>query len=234
MSTLQQLTQELQQAAQPERAAFALRYFKTGPGEYAEGDVFLGIPMPTLRAILKKYPLLAPEDTQQLLDSHWHEYRMAALLNWEQHFKRLSIRQRREVTEHYLANLHRINNWDLVDCSAPGILGFYLFDKDRSLLDDLAQTPHLWTQRVAIVSTLFFVRKKQYSDALRIVELLLSHPHDLIHKACGWVLREIGKKDTEVLLEFLNDNATHMPRTMLRYAIERLPQRERLYYLQLR
>lgn len=230
---LSNLTTQLQQAANPERAAFALRYFKTGPGQYAEGDVFLGISMPTLRAIVKPYPLLAPEVAQELLDSPWHEYRMAALINWEQHFKRLSIRQQREVMEQYLANLQRINNWDLVDCSAPGIVGVFLQNRDRSLLDDLAQTPHLWSQRVAVVATLHFVRQRQYSDALRIVEHLINHPHDLIHKACGWVLREIGKKDGEVLREFLNDHASHLPRTMLRYAIERMTPRERQFYLQL-
>lgn len=231
---LQALIDDLQEAANPERAAFATRYFKTGSGQYAEGDIFLGMSAPALRNILKKYPKLYPQDSQELLDSPIHEHRMAALLIWVNEYKKASILRRREIVEQYLANINRINNWDLVDCSAPSIIGAFLFDKNRELLDELAGIPHLWSQRVAIVSTLYFIRKQQFSDTLRLCETLFSHTHDLIHKACGWMLREVGKKDVEVLKEFLNDHTPRMPRTTLRYAIERLEPRERQYYMQLR
>ncbi|MFN8353891.1 MAG: DNA alkylation repair protein [Spirosomataceae bacterium] len=225
------LQEALQNAANSERAAFALRYFKAGKGEYAEGDVFLGITNPALRATIKPYTNLSFEELQELLNSPWHEYRMAALLILVRQYQKGALQHRRHVVEFYLANVTRINNWDLVDCSARDILGAYLFDKDRSILFDLAQTNHLWSQRIAIIATAFFIQKSQFDETLALCEYFLTHKHDLIHKATGWMLREVGKKDGAPLRRFLNLYASQMPRTMLRYAIEKFPELERLKYL---
>lgn len=225
------LQEALQDAANPEKAAFALRYFKAGKGEYAEGDVFLGLTNPQLRVIIKGFYGLSFEELQELLNSPLHEYRLAALLILVKQYTKGTLQHKRHIVEFYLANVSRINNWDLVDCSARDILGAYLFDKDRDILYELAKTNHLWSQRIAVVATWFFIRKGQFDETLVICELLLNHKHDLIHKATGWMLREVGKKNGVVLRRFLDLYAPQMPRTMLRYAIEKFPEAERLRYL---
>jgi 3-methyladenine DNA glycosylase AlkD len=225
------LQAELDAQADPERAIQVARYFKTGPGEYGAGDVFLGLPVPQQRALANKFRALPPDEVLTLLRSPIHEYRAVALFIWVRQFQCGTPARRQEIFEQYLANVAFVNNWDLVDSSARDIVGGYLFDRDRSLLDELAGTPHLWTQRIAVIATFYFIQRRQFGDTLRLVASLLTHRHDLMHKACGWMLREIGKRDEWVLREFLDEHAARMPRTMLRYAIEKLPERERRGYL---
>lgn len=232
---LQQLTNDLIQLGSPEKAAFLSRFFKTGKGQYGEGDMFLGITMPEIRNIVKKYPLLSIDEWIELLQSPYHEFRMAALIGLMKQFqkaKKDELTQQR-IFETYLSNLKYINNWDLVDVTCRDIVGAFLLHKERSILYELAVRPHLWSQRVAIVSTWYFISRNQFTDTLQLSELLLSHKHDLIHKAIGWMLREVGKRDELVLEEFLDTHVKQMPRTALRYAIERFPESKRKYYLTL-
>lgn len=231
---LSEVTSSLQALAQPDRAIAVARYFRTGPGQYSEGDVFLGIPVPQSRAVAKKFPSLSPDDLHALLESPVHEHRLVALLILVARFQKSGTQERREWCEFYLAHLPRINNWDLVDVSARDILGEFLLPLDRSLLDALAATDHLWTQRVAIIATHAFIRRGQVADALRLAEGFLTHRHDLIHKATGWTLREVGQRNPEALREFLDEHAPRMPRTALRYAIEKFSPAERRHYLGLR
>jgi 3-methyladenine DNA glycosylase AlkD len=235
MESLQPLQNELQALGSPEKAAFLSRFFKTGKGQYGEGDQFLGITMPQIRAVVAKYSYLTINEWQQLLHSPFHEFRMAALIGL---MKRFQKSKKDEAVQHaifevYLNNLDFINNWDLVDVTCRDIIGAYLLHKDRSILYQLAQSSHLWAQRTAIVSTWYFITRNQFSDTIRIAEMLLTHKHDLIHKAVGWMLREIGKRDELVLEEFLDTHVKQMPRTALRYAIERFPESKRKYYLSL-
>ncbi|MFN8349772.1 MAG: DNA alkylation repair protein [Spirosomataceae bacterium] len=235
MATLQQLQNELLTLGSPEKAAFLSRFFKTGKGQYGEGDVFIGITMPEIRGLAKKYNHLPIKDWELLLHSPFHEYRMTALIGL---MKRFQQSKKDEATQQtifnlYLNNLHYINNWDLVDVTCRDIVGAFLLNRDRSILYDLAQSSHLWSQRVSIVSTWYLIVRYQYTDTIRISELLLSHKHDLIHKAVGWMLREMGKRDELTLIEFLDTHVKQMPRTALRYAIERFPESTRKYYLSL-
>lgn len=228
---LSELKNTLQALANPERAAATARYFRTGPGEYGEGDVFLGIPVPQQRQVARKFQHLGPDELHELLGSPIHEHRLVALLILVAIFKKSGLQARREWCEFYLTHLHRVNNWDLVDVSARDVLGEFLLPLDRGLLDHLAATDHLWSQRVAIVATHAFIRRGQFSDTFRLAETYLTHRHDLIHKATGWMLREVGGENEDALREFLDEFAPRMPRTMLRYAIEKLPEGERRAYL---
>ncbi len=231
---MSKITDELQAIATPQRAETSAWFFKTGNGQYGEGDVFIGVSNPDLRAVCKKYLSLTFEDLQELLDSEIHEYRMAALLILVEQMKKAKGKVQQEIYEFYLDNTHRINNWDLVDCSARDIVGFYLFDKDRTILYDMARTDHLWTQRISIIATHYFINKKQFLDTLKISEILLSHKHDLIHKAVGWMLREAWKKQGDEPIEaFLEQNIGRIPRTSLRYAIEKMTDERRTYFMQL-
>jgi 3-methyladenine DNA glycosylase AlkD len=235
MVGLQELQNELQALGSPEKAAFLSRFFKTGKGQYGEGDQFLGITMPEIRAVVAKYSSLSIQGWQLLLHSPFHEFRMAALIGLMKRFQKSKKDEtiQQAIFEVYLNNLDYINNWDLVDVTCRDIVGAYLLHKDRNILYDLVQRSHLWAQRVAIVSTWYFITHNQFSDTIRISELLLTHKHDLIHKAVGWMLREIGKRDELVLEEFLDTHVKQMPRTALRYAIERFPESKRKYYLSL-
>ena len=235
MVVLQQLQNELQALGSPEKAAFLSRFFKTGKGQYGEGDHFLGITMPEIRATVANFTSLSINDWVELLHSPFHEFRMAALIGLMKHFQKSKKDKETQklIFDIYLNHLDYINNWDLVDLTCRDIVGAYLFDKDRSILYELAHKEHLWAQRVAIVSTWFFIKNKQFSDTLQISEILLTHKHDLIHKAVGWMLREVGKRDELVLEEFLDTFTKQMPRTALRYAIERFPETKRKYYLTL-
>ena len=234
--TFPELKATLRAIASPERAAVNRSFFKMGPGEYSEGDQFLGIRIPDLRVLVKKADAVTLRQTLTLLHSEWHEERLMALLLMERRFERASnddskYAAREEIVTAYLANTRWVNNWDLVDASAPSILGAWLLTRKRSLLGELVRSENLWERRVAIVSTLTLIRAGEFRDTLRLTEKLLKDPEDLMHKACGWMLREVGKRDREVLVSFLEKHAYKMPRTMLRYAIERFPQHERRLWL---
>lgn len=217
--------------ANPLRAFHSQKFFKTGKGEYAEGDIFLGLTVPQQRKIALKYKDISINEIQKLLGSKIHEYRFIALVLIVNRFKKSrDYTEKEELINFYLANTKNINNWDLVDSSAR-ILGEYLSDKNRSTLYNLAMSQNLWEQRIAIIATSYFIDNHQFEDTLKISEILLNHHHDLIHKAVGWMLREVGKKDISIEREFLDKHYKSMPRTMLRYAIERFPENLRLQYL---
>lgn len=225
--TLEQVRQRLSAEQQPEKAAFFPRFFKSGPGEYGEGDQFLGIIVPALRQIAREYwKQLTMEEVELLFRSPWHEERLlAAMVLVMRYEKSKNPIDQAGLVDYYLSQVaqDRVNNWDLVDLSAEKILGAWLCTKpDRSILYTLAGKEHLWSQRVAVISTFAFIRRNDFKDLLALCELLLDHPHDLIHKACGWMLREAGKRDEQVLLNFLEEFYPRIPRTMLRYAIEKL------------
>lgn len=221
----------LRMLAEPDRVPLLSRYFKTGPGEYGEGDRFLGVRMPAIRGLVRELRGMALDDMLRLLRSPWHESRMLALLLMVDAYERGDEPARREIFDAYVTNTDRIDNWDLVDSSAPNIVGAHLRDRDRDLLTRLAGSELLWERRIAILATLEFIRHDDFADTLRIAELLLHDRHDLIHKATGWMLRETGRRDRTVLERFLRRHSHAMPRTMLRYAIERFEPAERRRWL---
>lgn len=227
------LREKLHAHANKERAAGSMRFFKTGPGEYGEGDKFLGLTVPQTRTLAKLGDALDKAGLLSLLRSEWHEERLLAmfiLVRWFTNAKS-DEPERKRVVDLYLANAKWVNNWDLVDSSAPYILGPWLLHRDRRILAKLAASSSLWEQRIAVLATFSFIRAGDFSDTLRLCESLFAHPHDLMHKACGWMLREVGKRDLATLRAFLGEHVAKMPRTMLRYAIEKLPETERLRYL---
>jgi 3-methyladenine DNA glycosylase AlkD len=228
------ILQELLSVANPEKAKFLQGFFKTGKGQYAEGDIFLGIVAPITRDIVKKSPPLPFSEIQLLLDSEFHEARLAGLLLLVKQFKKSKKEnERKGIFDFYLKNVRKANNWDLVDVTCRDVIGLYLLEykEGRGLLYQLAGSDNLWEQRVAIVSTWTFIKHKQFDDTLSLAEKLLSHPHDLMHKAVGWMLREVGKKDRRVLVDFLEKHYKNMPRTCLRYAIEHFDPEDRAYYM---
>ena len=212
-------------------ATHSLRFFKTGKGEYGEGDKFLGIRVPILRKCIGEYPGLRLEDAQKLLTSPLHEARLFSLLILVREYSRKK-NKKDTVYRYYLANTKHINNWDLVDCSAEHIVGAHLFDKNRMPLYRLARSTSLWERRIAIVSTFHFIKLNDFSDTLAIAKILMNDREDLIHKAVGWMLREVGKRDVKTLEKFLAKHCNKMPRTMLRYAIEKFHKTKRLAYLE--
>ena len=222
---------ELLSVGTPEKAAHLQGFFKTGPGQYGEGDVFIGVVVPYTRSIAKANLQMPMTEVGKLLKSKYHEARLCALLILTERFKKASESERKEIFTFYLKNASRANNWDLVDLSCPTIVGGYLLDKDHDVLYKLAESECLWEQRIAIVSTYTFICKNDFNDTLELSKKLFSHKHDLIHKAVGWMLRETGKRNREVLTGFLEEYATVMPRTSLRYAIEHYPEHERQYFL---
>lgn len=225
--TRRQLQRDLAAAADPERAANLLRFFKTGKGQYGEGDRFIGITVPVLRKIALRYRTLPLDDIATLLASRIHEHRVAALEILVVQYERADEDARVEIAEFYLQHTTGINNWDLVDLSAPYILGEHLRTRPRGLLDRLAESPNLWERRIAIVSTFSLIRAGEIADTFRIAEKLLADKHDLIHKAVGWALRETGKVSRPALLGFLKKHYPRMPRTALRYAVEHFSPEER-------
>jgi len=233
MSTTDLIKNALKSHADGEKAQVLHRFFQAFVGGYGEGDRFLGATVPFQRAVAKKYYKDAVlTDLQALLESDTHEHRLTTIFMLVLKFESAKDEaERKKIVDFYLKHLDCVNNWDLVDSSAPKILGPWLFDKDRSILYDLARTNHLWRQRVAIMATFSFIKQDDFEDALRISELLLDHPHDLIHKATGWMLREIGNRDSETEERFLKKHYKRMPRTMLRYAIEKFPPLKRKRYL---
>lgn len=228
---LKDLEQELKRHASEQKRVILQRFFKTGKGEYGEGDVFLGLTMGEQRQIAKKFQDLKIKDLQELLNSGIHEKRMVALLILIEKFKKSDEKIKREIFEFYLKNAKKVNNWDLVDLSAPHIAGSFLLNKPRDRIYKLAVSENLWEKRISIISTFTFIRNNEFEDAMKISEILLKDKHDLIHKAVGWMLREIGKKDQEILERFLKEHYKKMPRTMLRYSIERFEEGKRRKYL---
>jgi 3-methyladenine DNA glycosylase AlkD len=216
-----QLEKQILQKANPQRVEHSQRFFKTGKGEYGEGDVFLGLTVPEQRKIAKANLSVEFEELQTLLYSPYHEFRLVALFILTYQFEKF-VNKREAIASFYIEHKEQVNNWDLVDSSAYKILGRYLFDKERSMLYDFISHPCLWVNRIAVVSTLYFIKKDDFDDAISIIGQSLQHPHDLMHKANGWMLREIGKRDEKTLLQFLDEHIYNMPRTTLRYAIERL------------
>ncbi len=229
---IENLKKELEAKANPEKAKILSRFFKTGKGEYGHGDVFLGISVPMQRAAAKRYHSIPLKETEKLLSSNIHEHRLTALAILVNRFRK-SGPERKEIYRLYLRNTKRINNWDLVDISAPNIVGEYLIENpaERKVLYRLAESKNLWEKRISILSCLAFIRKNDFDDVLKICEILINDSHDLIHKASGWMLREIGKRSLETLYEFLDKHYKQMPRTMLRYAIEKLSDEKKAFYM---
>jgi len=252
------ILKHLKVSASPKKAEVLSRFFKTGPGEYGEGDVFLGLTMPEQRKITKEFRDLAFSEIEKLLSSPYHEARMTGLLILVDRFERADEAGRKEVYDFLIAHRGAMNNWDLVDVIVPKIVGEFLLHShpspsktrelpsergageerigrerkpDRKILYALAQSDDLWERRIAMLATFAFIREGDFDDTLAIAEVFLDDPHDLIHKATGWMLREVGKRDTSTLRRFLDTHASRMPRTMLRYAMEKLPEAERKGYM---
>lgn len=230
-SSAREVMKDLALIANPEKALLLGRFFKTGKGQYGEGDVFLGVMVPGQRKVAKKYGGLPLKDIERLLASRVHEHRLVALFILIDTYKKADEEGKEDIYQFYLDRTERINNWDLVDLSSARIVGEHLLDRDRSVLYKLAKSDMLWERRIAVISTSAFIARKQYTDALAISELLIKDRHDLLHKAVGWMLREIGKRDRAVLKKFLNKHCRTMPRTMLRYAIEKFDDETRKSYL---
>jgi Predicted DNA alkylation repair enzyme len=219
--------------ANKEKAKILQRFFKTGEGEYGEGDVFLGLQVPVSRGIAKKFPDLSLKDVGTLLKSEIHEERLIAWIILVNQFKKADEAKQEKIYKFYIKNAKRVNNWDLVDLSAEYIVGEYLYERDRSPLYKLARSKNLWEKRISMLSTFAFIKKGETKDTFKIAELLMDDTHDLIHKAVGWMIREAGKRaDEKAMLKFLNKHAHHMPRTMLRYSIENLNPKLRKKYLE--
>lgn len=224
---LNNIRKDLNQLRNQEKSRILSSFFKTKEGEYGYGDIFLGLTSDQIKEVAKKYVDMDLIELQKLINSKIHEERLASLRILVSRFKN----NKKEVFDFYLKNTKNINNWDLVDLSAPNIVGNYLIDKDRNILYKLAKSTNLWEKRIAIISTFSFIRNNQFGDALKISEILLKDRHDLIHKAVGWMLREIGKKDQNIEEKFLKNYYKEMPRTMLRYAIEKFSPEKRKFYL---
>jgi 3-methyladenine DNA glycosylase AlkD len=232
MNTLEQLHHDLRLIASPERARSLAWFFKARPGQYGEGDQFLGIRVPDLRRVARKYRRLDLKDSELLLRSHFHEERLLALFILAEQFRKGGSEIQNSVYNLYLLNTDCINNWDLVDCSAEHIVGGWLERRDRSQLTEFAASETVWERRIAIMSTFHYIKKGDHQETIRIAELLVKDKHDLIQKAVGWMLREVGKRcSVEAEEAFLDAHHKQMPRTMLRYAIERFPQDRRAYYM---
>jgi len=232
-TTAQSVKKELQTYASKQRALILQKYFKTGEGEYAHGDVFLGLTVPQVRKVARKYKNLALTEIQRLVKSKFHEERLTSLLILVDQFKNANTKQKERIFNFYLHNTKHINNWDLVDLSAPRIIGEWLTFKDRGLntLEFLAKSQNLWERRIAIISTLALIKNDKLDKSLKIAKMLIKDKQDLIHKAVGWALRDVGKKDRNLLEKFLQANYSKLPRTSLRYAIEKFPEQLRLQYL---
>jgi len=244
--TLTKIKKDMKKLSDPERAKQCQRFFKTGKGQYGEGDIFIGLTNPQIRGIVKQYWELSLTDTQKLIKSKIHEQRLVAILILVTKFQKIGknkkiskeekTKQQKQIVNIYLKNTKYVNNWDLIDLSAPKILGAYLFsltknvDREKKILYKLAKSKSLWEKRIAMLSTFEFIRNGHFDDAINIAEILVNDKHDLIHKAVGWMLREIGKRDQAVEEKFLKRHYKTMPRTMLRYAIERFDEKKRKFY----
>jgi len=228
---LNDLKKELQEISNIEKGKFLQRFFKTGKGEYGEGDKFIGITVPVLRKLSKKYKELTLPELKKLITSKIHEERLITLFILILQFEKGDNELKEKIFNFYLENLKGINNWDLVDLSAPNIIGTFLMNKDKNLLYEFAKSNDLWEKRISILSTFQFIKNNQFENTLAISDILLHDEHDLIHKGVGWMLREIGKRNLKVEEDFLKPRYKKMPRTMLRYAIEKFPEKKRQEYL---
>src|SRR3989344_2477275 len=228
---LKKIKEDLEKAANPEKVNIYQRFFKTGKGEYGEGDIFIGLTVPKQREIAKKYVSLDLNDVKDLLSNKVHEYRLTGFLILVYKFEKADEKEKKNIVEFYLKNIKSANNWDLIDCVADKILGNYLIDKDKEILYELAKTDNLWKKRIAIISTFGFIKNNQFEDTVKISEILLKEKHDLIHKAVGWMLREVGKRDIKTEEVFLKKYYKTMPRTMLRYAIEKFDSKKKAFYM---
>lgn len=229
-----ELQDELNGHEDPARAVHAQRFFKTGKGQYGEGDIFIGLRVPLTRKICKKYKDLPVGEIEKLLESPIHEHRLAAVIIMTESAKRANDVLRKALYDLYLRRTDRINNWDIIDISCREVVGGYLIDKPRDILYWLARSQQMWERRIAVISTAAFIAQNDLNDTFKISKILLTDKEDLIHKATGWMLREAGKKDEAKLKEFLDEHATVMPRTMLRYSLERLQPVDRARYMQLK
>jgi 3-methyladenine DNA glycosylase AlkD len=229
--TAKEISKRLQKMGDKEDARFLQGFFKTGVGQYGEGDIFLGIRVPAIRKLAKEYNDLPFKEILSLLKSPYHEIRLFALISFVNAFAKDDETIQKKIYDLYLANTRYINNWDLVDISAPNIVGAFLLDKKRKPLYQLAKSKTLWERRIAVLATFYFIKNNQVADALKIAGILLQDKEDLIHKATGWMLREIGKRDIACAESFLQKHCRTMPRTMLRYAIERFTPAKRRKYL---
>lgn len=228
----QSVEQVLADLADPARAAHSAVFFKTGPGEYGEGDQFLGIRVPQLRQCIPRFRHLSLQDVGEFLQSPWHEQRLLAALLLVDRFRCCDVQEQEAIYFLYLDQIGKgINNWDIIDTTCPHIMGAWLFRRDRSILYQLAQSPNLWKRRGAMMACFYFIRQNDFDDAIRLAECLLDDSEDLIHKASGWMLREIGKRNQKVEEDFLVKFCPIMPRTMLRYAIERFDPEQRKKYM---
>lgn len=233
ITTANLATQAMKALGNAERSASNAWFFKTGPGGYAEGDRFLGVTVPQTRIVLRDCDLPVSEQLK-LLKSPWHEARLLAVLHLSRSFKQADQPQKKIIYDAYLVHANYVNNWDLVDSSASYIVGVYLFDQPRSVLLRLVKSKSLWERRIAVLATFHFIKQGETQDIMMLAKLLLNDKEDLMHKAVGWMLREMGSRgNMPALLEFLNEHTTKMPRTMLRYAIEKLPETCRQHYLKL-
>jgi len=232
--SLKELKQDFLKLKDEKKAMLLQRFFKTGKGEYGEGDIFLGIVVPRQRELVKKYwDKINLDDIQVLLNSRIHEHRLTALLILVKKYKKANEKEKHEIFNFYLSNTKNINNWDLVDLSAPNIVGNYILalNKNPDILFKLANSSSLWEKRISILATFEFIKNNRFDATIKIAEILMKDKHDLIHKAVGWMLREIGKREVCLLESFLAKHNKNMPRTMLRYAIEKLPEAKRQFFL---
>lgn len=225
------IRQRLLENSKPEKIEILSSFFKTGKGQYAEGDKFIGVNVPDNRTIAKEFRNTDYETLEELITSTIHEERLCALLILVQKFNKADKDEKNRIFDFYLKHTKNINNWDLVDLSAPYICGAHLLDSDKDILYKLAESDNLWERRISIVSTMWFIRKGRLEDTINITTILLHDKHDLIQKACGWMLREAGKKDLNTLISFLDKYSQIMPRTMLRYSIEKLDKETRAHYM---
>jgi 3-methyladenine DNA glycosylase AlkD len=225
------IIKQLTSLGSKKRAEINSYFFKTGKGEYGEGDIFLGITMPVIRKQVKKYTDIPLTDTLSLLASKYHEIRMFALQVMVTKYKKATPAEKRIIFNSYLKNTKFINNWDLIDTSAEHIIGAHLFDKSRTKLYSLMKSKNLWNRRISILATFYFIRRSDFTDTITISKHLLNDTEDLMHKAVGWMLREVGKRNITILETYLREHYTTMPRTMLRYAIEKFPEKRRKAYL---
>ena len=230
MANTAQLKRELKKLADPEQAKTLQRFFKTGKKGYGEGDVFLGIKVPVQRKVAKKYDFSLRE-IEELLHSKIHEHRLTSLFILIHRYQRADGNEKKKIFDLYLKNTKYINNWDLVDLSAPNIVGDYLLDKSKNILYKLAKSKNIWEKRISVLSTYTFIRANKFGDTLKIAGILLKDKHDLIHKAVGWMLREVGKRNRAAEEKFLKKHYKQMPRTMLRYAIEKFDNKKKKFYM---
>jgi 3-methyladenine DNA glycosylase AlkD len=229
---VKEIEKEFRKVASKNRADHSARFFKTGKGEYSEGDLFLGVSNPNIHKLAHRYKKdISDKDILFLLTHEIHEYRLFALDILKYKYEKGNNQDKAKIVDIYLDNRNHINNWDLVDLSAPNILGKWLLDKDRDILYKLLEEDNLWSKRISILSTFAFIKEDDYKDTLKISKKLLSHEHDLIHKAVGWMLREIWKRDSEVAENFIKQNYKNIPRTALRYAIEKMGEKKRQKFL---